>query len=85
MGTDAVFGEVTFLDTSRHIYKLTLMQKLLRSPPVLHESADSGEMPGAAVSEASSAPQPKAGNAVADQLFASTLTQCEQIFKAFSL
>lgn len=28
-GTDALFGKVTFLDTFRHIYKLTPMQKLL--------------------------------------------------------
>lgn len=55
-GTDAVFGEDTFVDTFRHIYKLTLMQKLLRSPPVLPDGADSGKRPGAAVSKASSAP-----------------------------
>lgn len=69
-GTDAVRGGVTFLDKSRHIYKLTPLQ-----PPVLPERADSGKR-GAAVSKASSALQSKTGTVIGnqtDRLFTSDL------------
>lgn len=79
-------GGVTFLDKSRHIYKLTPLQTLLSSPPVLPERADSGKRGARSSSQQgqlSSALQSKTGTVIGnktDRLFASNLILCEQVF-----